>query len=163
LISVALTRAALGLKASGALAAAFVTSLAVRAGLHLDEKQPKDFAVIVLITVAVTTVTWLTVTWLTKPEPKEVLLSFYRRVRPSPALWGPVAREATDIVPRKDGLFNLLDWVCGVFMIYAFLFGAGKVIFGNIGLGLAFLAAGVIFGAVIYADLDKRGWETVGK
>ncbi len=146
-----------------AMAAAFVTSLAVRAGLHLDEKQPKDFAIIVLITVAVTTVTWLSVTWLTKPEPREILLSFYRRVRPSPTLWGPVAREATDIVPRKDGLFNLLDWICGVFMIYAFLFGAGNVIFGRIGSGLAFLAAGVLFGAVIYADLDKRGWETVGK
>jgi hypothetical protein len=118
---------------------------------------------IVLITVAVTTAVWLSVTFLTKPEPRDVLLAFYRRVRPSAALWGPVAREATDIVPRRDGLFNLLDWACGVLMIYAFLFGVGKIIFGSLGTGLAFLGAGLVFGAVIYTDLNKRGWETVGK
>jgi len=146
-----------------AMIAAFVTSLAVRFGFHLREGEPKEFALTVLITVAVTTAVWLAVTFLTKPEPEDVLLAFYRRVRPSAALWGPIARKATDIVPRKDGLFNLMDWICGVLMIYAFLFGAGKIIFGQIALGLALAAAGLVFGAVIYADLNRRGWETVGK
>jgi hypothetical protein len=114
-------------------------------------------------TVALTTAVWLAVTFMTKPEPKDILLGFYRRVRPSAALWGPIAKEATDIEPRKDGLFNLMDWLCGVLMIYAFLFGAGKIIFGELGLALAFLSAGFVFGGVIYADLSKRGWETVGQ
>jgi len=146
-----------------AMIAAFVTSLSVRYGFHLHESEPREFALIVLITVVVTTAVWLAVTFATKPEPKDVLLAFYRRVRPSAALWGPIAKEATDIVPRKDGLFNLIDWLCGVLMIYAFLFGAGKIIFGELGLGLAFLAAGIVFGGLIYADLSKRGWETVGQ
>jgi SSS family solute:Na+ symporter len=146
-----------------AMVAAFVTSLAARFGFHFREGEPKEFALIVLITVGVTTVVWLAVTFLTKPEPEDVLLAFYRRVRPSAALWGPVARKATDVVPKKDGLFNLIDWICGVLMIYAFLFGAGKIIFGEIALGLALAAAGLVFGAVIYADLNRRGWETVGK
>jgi len=146
-----------------AMIAAFVTSLAARYGFHLREGEPKEFALIVLITVGVTTAVWLAVTFLTKPESEDVLLAFYRRVRPSAALWGPVARKATDVVPKKDGLFNLIDWICGVLMIYAFLFGAGKIIFGEIALGLALAAAGLVFGAVIYADLNKRGWETVGK
>jgi len=146
-----------------AMIAAFVTSLTVRYGFHLHESEPKEFALIVLITVAVTTAVWLAVTFMTKPEPKDILLSFYRRVRPSAALWGPIAKEATDVERRKDGLFNLMDWLCGVLMIYAFLFGAGKIIFGELGLGLAFLSAGVVFGGVIYADLSKRGWETVGQ
>ena len=146
-----------------AMAAALVTSVTLRFGFHLKEAEPREFALIVLITVAVTTVAWLSVTFLTKPEPRDVLLGFYRRVRPSAALWGPIAREATDIVPRRDGLFNLLDWVCGVFMIYAFLFGAGKIIFGNLAAGLVFIGAGLVFGTVIYLDLNKRGWETVGK
>jgi hypothetical protein len=38
-------------------------------------------------TVAVTTTTWLAVTFITGPEPNEVLISFYRRTRPS-AGWG---------------------------------------------------------------------------
>jgi len=146
-----------------AMIAAFVTSLTVRFGFRLNESQPKEFAIIVLITVAVTTAVWLSVTLLTKPEPREVLLAFYRRVRPSAALWGPIAREATDVVPRRDGLFSLMDWLAGVLMIYAFLFGVGNIIFGRTGLGLIFLLAGLAFGGIIYADLNKRGWETVGK
>jgi hypothetical protein len=54
-----------------------------------------------------------------------------------------------------------MDWLCGVAMIYGFLFGVGKIIFGQVLLGIAFIAAGLIFGAIIYTDLNKRGWETV--
>jgi SSS family solute:Na+ symporter len=146
-----------------AMIAAFLTSLVAQMGLGLSESDPREFAIICLVTVAVTTAVWLTVTFLTKPEPKDVLLAFYRRVRPSASLWGPIAREASDIVPGRDGLFNLMDWMCGVAMIYAFLFGTGKIIFGQIVLGAAFLASGVAFGGVIYADLGRRGWETVGR
>lgn len=146
-----------------AMIAAFITSFAAQSVLGLSESDPRQFAQIVLITVAVTTIVWLTVTFLTKPEPTEVLEAFYRRVRPSAALWGPIARRATDIAPSKDGLFNLLDWGCGVLMIYAFLFGVGKIIFGRVVLGLAYLAVGFICGGIIYGDLNRRGWETVGK
>jgi Na+/proline symporter len=142
-------------------AAAFVTSLTVQFGFRLNESEPKEFASIVLITVGVTTAVWLAVTVLTKPEPKETLLAFYRRVRPSAALWGPIAREATDIVPQKDGLFNLMDWLLGVVMIYAFLFGTGKLIFGGLATGSVFIAVGLVSGAVIYRDLNRRGWKAV--
>jgi solute:Na+ symporter, SSS family len=146
-----------------AMFAAFATSVTLQVGFHFSESDPKQFALIVLITVAVTTVVWLGVTFLTKPEPEEVLLAFYRRVRPSAALWGPIARRATDVAPRRDGLFNLIDWLSGVFMIYAFLFGVGKIIFGQVLAGTVFLAAGLAFGAVIYVDLNKRGWDTVAE
>jgi SSS family solute:Na+ symporter len=146
-----------------AMAAAFVTSTAMQYAFKLDENQPRDFAYLVLGTVAVTTAVWLTVTFLTGPEERSTLLSFYRRVRPSASLWGPIAQEATDIVPQKDGMFNLIDWLCGVFMIYAFLFGTGKIILGDYLLGVVFLVAGLFFGSIIYRDLNKRGWETVGK
>lgn len=146
-----------------AMIVAFVTSLSLQYGFGLSESEPKDFAYLVLITTALTTVVWLFVTFLTKPEPREVLLAFYRRIRPSASLWGPVAREATDVIPQKDGLFNLVDWLCGVLMIYGFLFGMGKIIFGQVLVGAIFLAAGLAFGAVIYADLNKRGWKTIGE
>jgi Na+/proline symporter len=144
-----------------AMIAAFITSLTVQVVFRLNESEPKEFAYIVLATVSVTTIVWLAVTFLTEPEPKETLLSFYRRVRPSAALWGPIAREATDIVPVRDGVFNLVDWLCGVAMIYAFLFGAGKIIFGQLATGLVFLAVGLFLGAVIYRDLNRRGWKVV--
>lgn len=144
-----------------AMIAALVTSLVLQFGFGLSESDPREFAYLVLITAAVTTVIWLSVTFLTKPERKDVLMAFYRKVRPSPALWGPVAGEAADVLPRKDGLFNLIDWLCGVAMIYGFLFGVGKIIFGQVPLGVVFIAAGLIFGAIIYGDLNKRSWKSV--
>jgi len=142
-----------------AMAAAFLTSTALQYVFHLDEGKPEEFAYLLLITAAVTTSVWLSVTMLTTPEPRETLLAFYRRVRPSAALWGPVAREATDVIPERDGMFNLVDWLCGVAMIYAFLFGAGQVILGDTTVGVGLIIAGLAFGAVIYVDLNKRGWE----
>jgi solute:Na+ symporter, SSS family len=144
-----------------AMAASFVVSLTLTFGFDLRDEDPRAFAWKVLITVACSTVTWLAVTFLTAPESREVLLAFYRRVRPSASLWGPVAREATDVVPVHDGLYNLLDWLAGCVFVYLTLFGVGKIIFGATAQGLAFLAVGAVAAAVIYWDLNRRGWKTV--
>lgn len=146
-----------------AMAAAFIVSIILQYGFHLSDTEPRQFAYLVLLTVSITTIIWLTITYVTSPEPKEVLLSFYRKVHPSAKLWGPIAKEATDVVPQKDGLFNLMDWLSGVAMIYSFLFGTGNIIFGRTIVGLIMLLAGLAFGSIIYIDLNKRGWETVGK
>ncbi len=145
-----------------AMAAAFVTSVVLQFVFRLDESKPEEFAWLLLITVAVTTVVWLLVTMLTKPESRETLQAFYRRVRPNAALWGPVAREATDVSPQADGLFNLSNWLSGVIMIYAFLFGAGKIILGEPMPGFALLGLGILCGAFIYRGMSKHGWESLG-
>lgn len=144
-----------------AMAAAFVTSMTLRFGFRLEESEPKEFALTCLITMAVTTAVWLAVTFLTRPESRDTLLSFYRRVRPDPALWGPIAREAVDVAPARDGLFNLKDWLCGVVLIYAFLFGTGQIIFGRTAAGIGLLGLGLLAGAVIYIDLSRRGWKSI--
>ncbi len=142
-----------------AMAAAFITSLTLTFGFKLDEGNPVDFAWLLLITVGITSVVWLTVTFLTQPEPKEILLSFYRRVRPNPAFWGPIAAEATDVSPERDGLFNMGNWLAGCLMIYAFLFGAGKIILGEPATGIVFLSAGLIAGGYIYFGMERKGWK----
>ena len=142
-----------------AMAAALVTSLVLQFGFGLREESPREFAWLLIITVAVTTVVWVSVTFITGPEPREKLLAFYRRVRPNALLWGPVAREASDVPPLRDGLFNTANWLCGVAMIYSFLFGVGKVIFGETATGILFLAAGFGFGALIYFMMSRRGWQ----
>lgn len=144
-----------------AMIAAFVVSMTLQFGFNLREDQPREFAYLLLITVSTTTAVWLAVTHLTNPEPREVLLSFYRKVRPNATMWKPIAAEATDIVPQKDGFFNLVNWLSGVVMIYAFLFGAGKVILGDTLTGLVFIAAGLAFGGVIYRGMAKHGWEVM--
>ncbi len=75
-----------------AMLAAFVVSVGLQLGGHLDSDKPIDFAWLMIVTVGITTATWLAVTFLTRPEPKEVLLAFYRRTRPSKTGWGPIAR-----------------------------------------------------------------------
>jgi Na+/proline symporter len=144
-----------------AMAASFVVSLLLQFRFGLRAEDPREFAWTVLITVACSTVVWLAVTFLTGPEDEATLLAFYRRVRPSASGWGPIARVATDVVPVHDGLANLVDWAAGCVFVYATLFGVGKILFGQTGLGAALLVVAAIGAGTIYWDLERRGWKTV--
>lgn len=143
-----------------AMVCAFVVSTALYFAGY-DNNQPRDFAWIMIITVSVTTVVWLAATFLTAPESKDTLVAFYRRTRPSVVGWGPVTRLAPDVKASGDGWRNLLDTVCGIALIYGWLFGIGKLLLGETALGLALIAGGMAAGAVIYRDLSSRGWSTV--
>jgi Na+/proline symporter len=144
-----------------AMASSFVASLALQYGVGMSADDPSQFAWLVILTVSISTVAWLLATFLTAPEDRATLLAFYRRVRPSAALWGPVAREATDVVPTHDALANLADWAAGCILVYAALFGVGKLIFGQAALGLALLAVAAAAGCFLYWHLSRRGWATV--
>lgn len=144
-----------------AMIAAFVVSLLLQTAGGLDSDQPRDFAYIVLITVALTTAVWLAVTYLTRPESDATLEAFYRRTRPSRAGWGPVAVRAADVRPSADGLANLLDWFAGCVLVYGALFGVGKLLLHETTPGVLLLALATIAGVVIYRDLARRGWKTV--
>jgi len=100
-------------------------------------------------------------TFATAPEPGDKLMSFYRRVRPSAALWKPIAAMCPDVPPSHDAAWNFLDWICGCVMIYSSLFGIGKIILKETGPGLMFLAAAAFAGGIIYWDLSRRGWSTI--
>jgi len=144
-----------------AMGTSFVVSLLLQFYFDMNSDDPREFAWIVIITVSISTAAWLAATFATAPEEKEVLLAFYRRVRPGASLWGPIASEAEDIKPRRDGIFSLMDWIAGCVMVYMTLFGVGKIIFGQILPGVLFLAVAVASGAVIYCDLNRRGWKSV--
>jgi solute:Na+ symporter, SSS family len=144
-----------------AMISAFIVSVALQIGYGLDKDQPRDFAWIMIVTVSITTVVWLAATFLTRPEPQDVLIAFYARCRPSAAGWGPIARLRPDITPSRDGLANLLDWIAGCALIYGVLFGTGKLLLHETGIGLALLAMGLLGGAVIHWDLSRRGWNVV--
>ncbi len=144
-----------------AMAAAFAASLTLQLGFGLSSDDPIGFAHIMLYTVGFTTVVWLTVTLMTAPEPMDKLLAFYRKVHPWTAGWGPVARLAPEIPPTRDLAYNLLDWISGCVMIYGLLFGIGKIVLKEYGAGLIFLAVGLAAGAIIYWDLNRRGWKSI--
>jgi solute:Na+ symporter, SSS family len=144
-----------------AMITAFIVSLVLEFYFHFDQKDPRQFAWLLLITVAVTTAIWISVTYLTKPEPEEKLISFYRKVRPNSRFWGKIPLLTNDITPVHDGIVNLINWICGVGMIYCFLFGLGQIILASMMLGIVFLISGFILGGVIYYQMNRRGWETL--
>jgi Na+/proline symporter len=144
-----------------AMAASLFVSTLLQMHFRLSSDDPRQFAWIVIITVLCSTVVWLASTFATAPENEEVLLSFYRRVRPSASLWGPIARKAADVPVRHDTAFNLLDWLCGCLLVYMTLFGVGKLIFGQLILGAGLLVLATLAGWVIYRDLNRRGWKSI--
>jgi Na+/proline symporter len=144
-----------------AMISGFVVSLALQTMWGLDKDQPRDFAWIMIVTVAITTAVWLAVTFLTQPESKETLIEFYRRTRPWAAGWRPIAKLVPEVRPARDGLANLVDWICGCALIYGILFGTGKLLLKEFASGSILLAMGLAAGAVIYWDLSRRGWTAV--
>src|SRR6267142_2904903 len=144
-----------------AMVSAFVVSVLLQLALGYDSDQPKQFALIMLTTVGITTIVWLAVTYLTAPEPRDTLVAFYRRTRPSRAGWAPIAALAPEVKVASDGLANLLDWIAGCTLVYGALFGVGKLLLGDTTPGLLLLALAALGGFVIYRDLSRRGWQTV--
>ncbi|GBC96247.1 Sodium/glucose cotransporter [bacterium HR16] len=90
----------------------------------LIEKQ--GFPLRLLIIVSLTQVAWVAATLLTRPEPREKLVEFYRRVRP-PGWWGSIAQEA-GVPPSRIGWQWLFGWLGGVFLIYGGLFALGGLL-----------------------------------
>jgi len=144
-----------------AMTSALVVSVILQGFMGMDGDKPVDFAWIMIITTAVTTVVWLAVTFATKPESNATLISFYRKTRPSLTGWAPIAALAPDVKPSRDGVWNFVDWIAGLVLVYGILFGFGKVLLGETGLGIGLLVLGAAGGVVIYWDLSRRGWSTI--
>ena len=149
------------------MAAAAFCSIGLQVGCGFNSDDPHQFAELMLITVTFTTAVWVGVTYATAPVPMEQLVKFYRIVHPDGPGWKAVAAQAG--LPPAEGLWlQLRNWLLGVVMIYAALFGLGKLIFGSSVLGLGLLALSILAGwliarslvidhqAAVKDDLDSR-------
>ncbi|MDP4116716.1 MAG: sodium:proline symporter, partial [Bacteroidota bacterium] len=145
-----------------AMAAAFIVSIVLQFGFNFKEDDPTQFAHLLLITVSITTFVWLLVTFLTKPEPEQTLKAFFKRVRPNPTFWKPIAKLMPEVKAEKDGIFSMFNWLLGVFMIYGMLFGMGYILLKNVYIGIALFILGLALGALLYYRLNKKGWESLG-
>jgi solute:Na+ symporter, SSS family len=89
------------------------------------------FPFTLLTVVAWTTVCWVVVTLVTAPEPLPRLVAFYRRTRPDGPGWKHVAREAGE--PPPGSLVPLfVNWIAGIVVVYAMLFGVGHLLLGSV-------------------------------
>jgi SSS family solute:Na+ symporter len=138
-----------------AMISAAVCSIALQVYWQFDTENPAEFGQLMVITVSFTTLCWFAVTMLTKPEPRECLVAFYRKVHPEGPGWKAVAAEAG--MPEGSGLATqFANWGLGVVMIYAALFGLGKIIFGSPALGTGLLVLSVVCGYLISRNLTTE-------
>jgi Na+/proline symporter len=107
-----------------------------------------------LITIAVTTACWVTTAWVGPQTDREVLISFYRKVRPAGPGWKPV-REAAGLsgassTSTADNIpLALVGWVSGCMAIWSALFTVGNVLYMRPGAALLMAAVFVVSGLVL--------------
>jgi solute:Na+ symporter, SSS family len=139
-----------------AMVAAASVSLYLQIYLKWDSEQPRDFAYLMLVTVAITTVVWLVVTLVTSPEPTERLIKFYRRVCPGGPGWKRIAAVAGSENEGSRLSAEIVNWACGCVLIYASLFAIGKLIFKEWGAGIMLATVAIVAAMVIAWNLTRE-------
>jgi len=139
-----------------AMATALVMTLVLHQWPLFGSNAPVAFAKTTLATTGVTTAVWVLVTVLTPAEPDEVLLRFYRKVRPHVTGWHRIAALAPELPQTRDLGQNLLAWALGCALVYAALFGVGKLCFGQIGTGSLLLGLATVCALLLYRDITQR-------
>ncbi len=110
-----------------------------------------------------TTIIWLLVTFLTEPTERKTLHKFYQKVHPGGRGWLPISRDLPDVQSDSGFAKSLINWICGVILVYSSLFGIGKLILGEYGAGIIYVAVAFASALVIYLHLSKVGWNTISE
>jgi Na+/proline symporter len=153
-----------------AMVAALVAAVTLNSGALwtaiLGHSQPFSgsdavvFAKSTLCTTAFTTLVWLIVTFLTSPEPTEVLVKFYRAVRPQITGWQPIAQVCGDEPVTRDLGRNLLSWIVGCILVYSTLFAIGEFCFGRFPVALALSAVAAVCAIAIWRLMPRSAaWQ----
>jgi Na+/proline symporter len=118
-----------------------------------------------LMTVGVTTVCWLLAAYLAPPTDPEVLVAFYRKVRPFGPGWAAVRARAGALPAEAGGGENipmaLLGWFAGCTAIWSSLFAVGNFLYGRTGMALLLTAVFAVSGLIV-VKIVSRLWTGAG-
>jgi SSS family solute:Na+ symporter len=103
------------------------------------------------------TVIWVAVTLLTRPDSKEHLQNFYRKVRPG-GWWGEIAKSCPEVQITGNAASNWLGWFLGIIFIYSSILGFGYLVLNQSVLGLGLLIISVV-GAILTISLAKKSFK----
>jgi solute:Na+ symporter, SSS family len=115
--------------------------------------------VALVTTVAVTTVCWLLAAYLAPGTDEDVLVAFYRKVRPFGPGWAAIHDRAGALpLPeneRENIPMALLGWVAGCTAIWSSLFAVGNFLYGRIGMALLLTAIFALSGLVVVRIVSR--------
>ncbi|MBS1518847.1 MAG: Na+:solute symporter [Bacteroidetes bacterium] len=137
---------------------ATVTPFVVYGILYFGDFGVK-FPETLFIIVPVTTVAWIITVYITKPTDYAKLESFYRRVHPGGFGWKKISDTLPDVKSDTGYYLLIINWIAGIIMAYAFLFGIGKIILGSPLEGFIFIAVGILCGLIIRRNFAITGWN----
>jgi Na+/proline symporter len=124
--------------------------------------HPVDTSRALVLTVVGTTICWVATAFLGPETDRQVLIDFYRKVRPAGSGWEPV-RVAAGIAPgdRAGGdniPMALLGWVAGCSAIWSALFTVGNILYGRTGNVIVLASVFVVSGFVLLRVV-QRLWD----
>jgi Na+/proline symporter len=143
-----------------AMASSFVVSLAFAASARAGVVVSTHAAL--LVTIMVTSACWITAAFVAPATSDDVLVSFYRRVRPVGPGWARIralsaARGGEDPGAATDENvpLGIAGWVSGCVLIWSALFTVGNVLYGRtaqaVGLAVVALGSGAVLTRVVRA------------
>jgi len=144
-----------------AMLAAIVNAAVFRLFIYPSEASFNANGLIVLaVSTAVVTFVWILTTLLTPPSDLEHLKRFYLKVRPAGPFWSPIARQLPPderpIDPGYSILRSFVAWLSATIMVYAILFGAGKLLLGHTPQGIMLLSVALAAALVLRVAWASR-------
>ncbi len=144
---------------------AMASSFAVSIGFLVLRTQGIVFSthVALVVTVAITTMCWVATAYLGPDTDRDVLIRFWRLVRPAGPGWARIRALAGDVEPAPSDRDNvplaLLGWVAGCTAIWSALFAEGNYLYGRMPqavlLTLVFVVSSLALMVVV-----KRTWAS---
>lgn len=132
-------------------------------GIEVEGLLPTyaKFPMVVLIT----SIIWITVTFMTKPESKNTLFHFYKKIQPGGPGWNKTLNDArnenenivTDTQPWSVPS-GILAMILAMILIYSIMFATGYWIYGDFYYALALTALAIISGFFLV-----RMWKKLGQ
>jgi SSS family solute:Na+ symporter len=124
--------------------------------------HPVSTHIALVLTVVATTICWVVTAYVGPETDRQVLIEFYRKVRPAGGGWEPIRVAAGiapgDTAPGDNIPMALLGWVAGCTAIWSALFTVGNFLYGRTNEALFLLGVFAVSGFVLLRVV-QRLWD----
>jgi solute:Na+ symporter, SSS family len=147
---------------------AMISSFGTSVGLLVLARQGTALTThgALLVTVAITTVCWVLAAYLGPQTDRQVLVEFYRKVRPFGPGWAPIREEAGPPAEGERTQENfpraLAGWVAGCTAIWSSLFAVGNYLYGRLPYAIALTALFAV-SSLVLVSIVRPLWTREAK